>query len=244
MSENIKQFELNTEKFAGPMDLLLSLIEDKKMEITEVSLAQVTDEFLKHIGDIKQTAPGILADFLVIAARLLLIKSRALLPTLELNPEDQEDIETFTKRLEIYKIFKDASKNLKNLFCQNQLFGREFLLDQNPIFYPPEKLTVEDLHKAFQGIWEEFQKLEEATTVEKIQKIVKIEEKIQDILKLMTIGINSSFSKMVDKKEKIDIIISFLAILHMFKDRLVAIEQEKEFGEISLSLCQNNNNGN
>lgn len=242
MPENTEQFKLNTEKFAGPMDLLLSLIEDKKMEITEVSLAQVTDEFLKHIGDIKQTAPGILADFLVIAAKLLLIKSRALLPTLELNKEDQEDIESFTKRLEIYKIFKEASKNLKNIFCQNQLFGREFLLDQNPIFYPPEKLTAEDLHKAFQNIWDEFQKLEEATTVEKIQKIVKIEEKIQDILKMMSGGINTSFSKMVDKKEKIDVIINFLAILHMFKDRLIAVEQDNEFGEINLSLYQNNGN--
>ena len=242
MPDHVEQFKLNTEKFAGPMDLLLSLIEDKKMEITEVSLAQVTDEFLKHIGDIKQTAPGILADFLVIAAKLLLIKSRALLPTLELNKEDQEDIESFTKRLEIYKIFKEASKNLKNLFCQNQLFGREFLLDQNPIFYPPEKLTVEDLHKAFQSVWDEFQKLEEATTVEKIQKIVKIEEKIQDILKMMSGGINTSFSKMVDKKEKIDIIINFLAILHMFKDRLIAVEQDNEFGEINLSLYQNNGN--
>lgn len=242
MPENLEQFKLNTEKFAGPMDLLLSLIEDKKMEITEVSLAQVTDEFLKHIGDIKQTAPGILADFLVIAAKLLLIKSRALLPTLELNKEDQEDIESFTKRLEIYKIFKEASKNLKNIFCQKQLFSREFLLDQNPIFYPPEKLTAEDLHKAFQSIWDEFQKLEEATTVEKIRKIVKIEEKIQDILKMMSGGINTSFSKMIDKKEKIDIIINFLAILHMFKDKLIAIEQDNEFGEINLSLYQNNGN--
>ena len=242
MPKNTEQFKLNTEKFAGPMDLLLSLIEGKKMEITEVSLAQVTDEFLKHIGDIKQTAPNILADFLVIAAKLLLIKSRALLPTLELNKEDQEDIESFTKRLEIYKIFKEASKNLKTIFCQNQLFGREFLLDQNPIFYPPEKLTVEDLHEAFQSIWDEFQKLEEATTVEKIRKIVKIEEKIQDILKMMGNGINTSFSKMIDKKEKIDIIINFLAILHMFKDKLIAIEQDNEFGEINLSLYQNNGN--
>jgi len=244
MSENLKKFELNTEKFAGPMDLLLSLIEDKKMEITEVSLAQVTDDFLKHIGDIKQTAPAILADFLVIAAKLLLIKSRALLPTLELSPEDQEDIEDFTKRLEIYKIFKEASKNLKNIFCQNPLYSREFLLDQNPIFYPPHDLTAEKLQKAFQSIWEEFQKLEEVTTVEKIQKIVKIEEKIKDILNMLSDGVNSYFSKMIDKKEKIEVIISFLAILHMFKDKIIALDQESEFGEIAISLKpQINQNG-
>lgn len=244
MSQKLEQFKLNTEKFAGPMDLLLSLIEDKKMEITEVSLAHVTDDFLKYIGDIKQAASGILADFLVIAAKLLLIKSRALLPTLELSAEDQEDIEDFTKRLEIYKIFKEASKNIKNIFCQTPLYSREFLLDQNPIFYPPKDLTAKDLQKAFQSIWEEFSKLEEATTVEKIQKIVKIEEKIKDILTMLSVGVNNCFSKMVDKKEKIDVIISFLAILHMFKDKVIALEQTDEFGEITINLkTETNQNG-
>ena len=109
-------------------------------------------------------------------------------------------------------------------------------MDQNPIFYPPQDLTAEDLQKAFQGIWEEFQKLEEATTVEKIQKIVKIEEKIKDILNMLSGGVNSYFSKMIDKKEKIDVIISFLAILHMFKDKIIALEQTDEFGEITINL--------
>ena len=108
------QLEINQEKFNGPLDVLLSLIEERKMEITDISLANVTDAFLKYVGDLKQTAPEILADFLVIAARLILIKSKSLLPTLELSSEEEKDINDLKKHLEIYRLFKEASQNIKD----------------------------------------------------------------------------------------------------------------------------------
>jgi len=231
-----KTFEIKQEKFSGPLDLLLSLIEEKKLEITEISLAKVTDEFLKYVGDIKKVSPGILADFIVIAAKLLLIKSRALLPTLELSSEEEAEIQDLTKRLEIYRLFKEASQNLKNLYMTQPLFSREFLFNQTPIFYPPKNLSLNDLREAFQKIWEEFQKLGEEVSIEKIKKIVKIEEKIKDILRLLTKKSNLAFGQAIKKSEKIEIIITFLAILEMFKERMIIIEQEEAFGEITLVL--------
>ncbi len=235
-ASDLKTFQIQQEKFAGPLDLLLGLIEEKKLEITEISLAQVTDEFLKHIGDIKQVDPGILADFIVVAAKLLLIKSRALLPTLELSGEEEAEIADLTKRLEIYKLFKEASQNLKKIYLKQPLFSREFLFSQTPIFYPPQNLSIEDIQKAFQKIWEEFQKLGEEISVEKIKKIVKIEEKIKDILNILSKNSNLMFKSAVKKSEKIEVIITFLAILHMFKEKMIAIEQEEEFGEINVIL--------
>ncbi|MDP2856196.1 MAG: segregation/condensation protein A [bacterium] len=235
-NSELKTFQIQQEKFAGPLDLLLSLIEEKKLEITEISLAQVTDDFLKHIGDIKQANAGTLADFIVVAAKLLLIKSRALLPTLELSGEEEAEIGDLTKRLEIYKLFKEASQNLKKIYLRQPLFSREFLFNQTPIFYPPQNLSVVDIQKAFQKIWEEFQKLGEEISVEKIKKIVKIEEKIKDILNILNQNSNLMFKNAVKKSEKIDVIVTFLAILHMFKEKMIIIEQKQEFGEISLTL--------
>ena len=234
--KNPKTFEIKQEKFSGPLDLLWNLIEDKKLEITEISLAKVTDDFLKYVGDLKQVSAGVLADFLVVAARLLLIKSRALLPTLELTTEEEAEIQDLTLRLEIYRLFKEASQNIETLYLKTPLFSREFLFNQTPIFYPPPNLSVEDLKKAFQAIWEEFQKLDEEVSIEKIKKIVKIEEKIKEILRILTRKTNLAFNKVVKKSEKIEIIISFLAILEMCKDKIIIIEQEEEFGEITLVL--------
>jgi len=235
-NSELKTFQIQQEKFAGPLDLLLNLIEEKKLEITEISLAQVTDAFLKHVGDIKQANAGILADFIVVAAKLLLIKSRALLPTLELSGEEETEIEDLTRRLEIYKLFKEADQNLKKMYFRQPLFSREFLFNQTPLFYPPQNLSLADIQKAFQKIWGEFQKLGEEISVEKIKKIVKIEEKIKYILNILNKSSNLMFKNAVKKSEKIEVIITFLAILHMFKEKMIVIEQEQEFGEISLSL--------
>lgn len=234
----LKSFEIKQEKFNGPLDLLLSLIEEKRLEITEVSLASVTDAFLTHLGDIKQAQSSVLADFLVVAAKLLLIKSKALLPTMELTQEEQEDVQDLTKRLEIYRLFKEAGQTLKKMYTKQILFSREFLLDQSPVFYPPQDLSIEDLKNAFAEIWTEFQKLNEEVSIEKIKKIVKIEEKIKHILELMNRNTTMMFNKVVTKSEKIEIIISFLAILQMFKEKMILVEQESEFGEIKLSLHQ------
>jgi len=236
INQPAKTFEIKQEKFSGPLDLLLSLIEEKRLEITEISLAKVTDEFLKYVGDIKKASPGVLADFIVIAAKLLLIKSRALLPTLELSSGEEAEIQDLTKRLEIYRLFKEASQNLNNLYMTRPLFSREFLFNQMPIFYPPKNLSLNDLREAFQKIWEEFQRLGEEVSIEKIKKIVKIEEKIKDILRLLAKKSNLAFGRAVKKSEKIEIIITFLAILEMFKERMIIIEQEEVFGEITLVL--------
>jgi segregation and condensation protein A len=236
INQPAKTFEIKQEKFSGPLDLLLSLIEEKRLEITEISLAKVTDEFLKYVGDIKKASPGVLADFIVIAAKLLLIKSRALLPTLELSSGEEAEIQDLTKRLEIYRLFKEASQNLNNLYMTRPLFSREFLFNQMPIFYPPKNLSLNDLREAFQKIWEEFQRLGEEVSIEKIKKIVKIEEKIKDILRLLAKKSNLAFGRAVKKSEKIEIIITFLAILEMFKERMIIIEQEEAFGEITLVL--------
>ncbi len=229
------QLEINQEKFNGPLNVLLSLIEERKMEITDISLANVTDAFLKYVGDLKQTAPEVLADFLVIAARLILIKSKSLLPTLELSNEEEKDINELKERLEIYRLFKEASQNIKEQYQKNSTFSKEFLFNQTPIFYPPENFNYNLLYESFKKIWEEFNNLDE-TSIEKIKKVIKIEEQIKYLLNILNKTTSSEFNQLVSKKEKIEIVVSFLAILQMFKDQTIIIEQEETFGEIKIAL--------
>lgn len=236
---HLQNLEIKQEKFSGPLDVLLNLIEERKMEITEVSLANVTDAFLKYVGDLKQVAPEILADFLVVAAKLILIKSKSLLPTLELSSEEEAEIKDLTQRLEIYRLFKQASQYIKSLYTQNPLIGREFLLNQTPIFYPPENFQIEWLVKSFEKIWTEFSSLGESV-VEKVKKVIKIEEKINHLLKILNQNTQSTFNKLISKREKIEIIVTFLALLQMFKEQLIILEQDGDFGEIKISLISKN----
>ena len=121
-------YELKLEQFSGPIEKLLELIEEKKLEITQLSLAQVTADFLVYLATIEELAPGILADFLVVASRLLLIKSKALLPNLILDQEEEQEIRDLEERLKIYREFKAARNYLKNLWQEQPLvFSRELL---------------------------------------------------------------------------------------------------------------------
>src|SRR5262245_24863161 len=105
-------YEVRLEQYSGPLDKLLELIEEKKLEPTQVSLAAVTADFISYVEKLEQEKdvdPGVLADFVVVAARLLVIKSKVLLPGLELTEEEKVDIADLENRLKIYQEFKLAS---------------------------------------------------------------------------------------------------------------------------------------
>lgn len=231
----LKSFQINQEKYAGPLDALLSLIEGKKMEITDIALAKITDDFLSFLGDIKMAEPIILADFLTVAARLLQIKSKAILPSLEIGKEEEMEIADFKERLEIYRRFREAAKNIKESYLKNQLFSREFLASRQPVFCPPPDLSAEKLSLVFAKIWSDFQSFQEEIQVEKIVKIVKIEEKIKEILDILSKNSTLSFNSLGQKADKSGLIAGFLAILQLFKDQKIIIEQKELFGEIQVS---------
>ena len=117
------QFKL--EQFEGPLDLLLQLIEDQKLEITNISLAQVTDQYIQYLNHAHDLRPEDLADFLVVAAKLLYLKSRALLPALRLD-EEEADAGELEKQLKIYKEYLDASKKIEQMIKAGHFaFARE-----------------------------------------------------------------------------------------------------------------------
>jgi segregation and condensation protein A len=228
-------YRVKIEQFEGPLDLLLSLIEEQKLDIVKLSLATVTDQYLEHIKNNQEIHLENLSDFLSVAAKLILIKSKALLPLLKLTAEEEEEIEDLTEKLKEYKKFKEVSLKIGRMDKLRKIsISREGYWGIKSFFYPPADLGVFDLKKHFQLILAEIplvEKLEE----ELVKEVITLEEKISDLQRFLTEKIETSFSEIVSNvSEKVEVIISFLAMLEMVKQRMIWVEQGNLFSEIKL----------
>ena len=176
-------YTVKIKKFDGPLDLLLRLIEDKKLEITEISLAEVTDQFLEYLENCQSINISLLADFLVIASRLILIKSKALLPTIELTESEEENIENLKRQLQEYKKFKELAKLLGRAARKNYIsYSRPAYLNFKTIFYPPNNIGKKDIYKSFSRFLSKLPEPEKITQ-KVISKVISLEEKIKQIKK-------------------------------------------------------------
>jgi len=229
--------KIKVEEFEGPLDLLLQLIEDQKLEITKVSLAQVTEQYIQILNQSAQNQikASELADFLVVAARLLLIKSRALLPFLEWGDEEDEE-EDLTKQLKIYKEYLEASKVVQALISKKQFsFSRAKLLtDKEVEFAPPPKLVKDKLAKTFEEIIKALDPFLNLPT-EVVKKTINIQEKITQLRKKIFKQANTKFSDILkEAKDKTEVIVSFLALLELIKQKTVVVKQSEIFDDIEI----------
>jgi segregation and condensation protein A len=230
--------DFKLEQFEGPLGLLLSLIEKEEMDITHVSLARVADQYIDFIKSQENIDPDEMADFLVVAAKLLLIKSKALLPFL--YPEEEQEIEEFQEQLRMYKEFLEASKKIEKMIGRKKfMFAREFnrqaILQNIKLFSPPRNMTKEMVEMVFNDILGRLitpEKLEE----EKLERKISIEEKILHIQQSLVQRIKTSFSSLLNgTKSKTEIIVSFLAMLELVKQREIVAEQDELFEEILIN---------
>ncbi len=228
--------EIKIEKFQGPLDVLLQLIEQEKLDITEVSLAQVTDQYIKYLQTVTALNPDEVADFLVIASKLLLIKSRVLLPMLQLGGEEEErDLE---RQLKIYKEFLEASKTINKMWHANKvLFGREksVVIKAEVVFTEPKGVTVETLKDVWQLV---LKKLEPIIKLPQVimEKAISINQKIQDLKnRILAKAHLNWYTFIADAKDKTEVIVSFLALLELVKQREIIVKQAELFQDIIIS---------
>ena len=229
-------YTVKLKEFQGPLDLLLQLTEEKKLDIIEISLAKVTDQYLTHLKNLENISLEDLVNFLVIASRLILIKSRMLLPSLELTEEEEEDIEALKRQLEEYKKFKDLARGIEEIAKnKNIAYSREKCHGIPTIFYPPKNVGLEDLRITFKKILEEIAILEKKLPEESLKLKISIEEKIRKIREELSKRIQTTFQDITKKTEsRIDMIISFLALLELIKQQAISAEQNNLYGEIKV----------
>lgn len=230
-------YQVKLEKFEGPLELLLELIEKEKLSITELNLAHVADQYLDYIRDNQNIHLENLADFLSVAAKLILIKSRALLPILKFSEEEEEEIEDLAHQLAEYKKFKEISAKIGKLAMENRVcFSRLPYQGIRSVFYPPEGINAYDLKKYFQKVLSEIPVVS-VLQEEIVGEIITLEERISDLEIALRNKIETCFSELVSQaKDKVDVIISFLAMLEMVKQRIIHVEQKELFQDIKLSM--------
>ncbi len=238
------QIKLEKNQFDGPLDLLLSLIEDKKLKITEIALAEVTEQFLAHVRSLEAASPVVLADFLAVAAKLLVIKSRAILPELISSVEDEIDpARDLEGQLVLYKQFKDLAKGLKKLSdSPTTSFLRSAVFSERVSFFPDSTVTPPLLRDALSRIMQNLADLEELPKA-RIREAISIQDKISHLQNVLSEKIETSLSHLLSKaKTKHEAIVTFLALLELIKQRILSVEQETAFADVTIRRIEMQDN--
>lgn len=227
--------QIKTEQFEGPLDLLLSLIEEQQLDITQIALARVTEQFLSYIKELKELNPTVLADYLAIAAKLLVIKSKAILPSLELEPEEELSALDLTEKLLLYKQFREVAGYLKKLDGNGkQSFTRNLVFSQRISFLPDPEISAVNLQTAILQILQGLKELDNLPQA-KIKEAISIQEKIDQLQLLLTNTIETKLSTLIaETKNKPEAIITFLALLELTKQKILTVEQEALFTDITI----------
>jgi segregation and condensation protein A len=225
--------QTKVQQFEGPLDLLLSLIEQRQLDITTIALAEVTEQFLAYLKQLEKIDPTVLADYLSIAAKLLVIKSKAILPTLELEPEEEDAGFDLEGRLILYKQFKEAAKYFKKLDNKRrQGFLRSVTFEQRINFYPDPTVSSKELHGAILKVLSGLKELDNLPKA-KLKEAISIQEKIDHLRNILGGKIETRLSDLIrTAKNKGEVIVTFLALLELIKQKIFVADQETLFAEV------------
>jgi len=253
-------FIVKQEHFEGPLDLLLTLIEKRKLFVNDIALAKVTDDFIEHIRAFDNGSGGYghfpLADsanFILIASTLLLIKSKSLLPALDLTTEEEQSMHDLETRLKIYKEIKSVGVRA--------LFGKEMIFQPSqsglrsssgvrslvPIFSPDPSMTIGSIVAAIGNLIRALPK-KELLPKAVVQKVISLEEMIVHLTERVTKSLKMSFREFAKNnskngtnaggtnvhENKVNIIVSFLAMLELVKQGIIRVTQEQPGDDINM----------
>ena len=227
-------YQIKLEQFEGPLDLLLSLIEKRKLFINEISLAKIADAYMEHIRRFEHFPLADTAHFILVASTLVLIKSRSLLPNLTLTQEEEGSIAHLEDRLKQYSRIKELSEHIKKCFGKTPIFlGTPQPL--TPVFMPDQSMTLAALAQAVREV---IQNIPQKNTLPHttVKKVISLEEMIDRLTTRITQSLKMSFKDFSnrDRGEKVEVIVSFLALLELVKQGIVAAHQENHNADITM----------
>ncbi len=241
-----ENYSVVTEAFEGPLDLLLHLIESRKMHISDVSLSKITDDYINYLDKLEKFSIKSSADFILTASVLMLIKSKSLLPELNLTLEEEQSIEELENRLKEYQRIKKLSINIENNFGKKIIFARQSDKRIKVIFSPDENIKKENLLSLIKEVLRQVpQKILSPKAI--VDKIISLEEVINNLSERIQNSLKMSFkeysglnSSNFSKEKKINIVVSFLAMLELVKQGVIKVKQENQFGDIDMNTQQLN----
>ncbi len=226
-------FSIKTSSYEGPFEILLDLIETRKLLVNDLALASITEDFVQHVRKQATFPVEETANFIQIAATLLLIKSKSLIPDLALTDEETADVEDLKRRLEAYEKVREAAREL------SRIFGKAVMVpagERAPevTFAPSRDLSKNALAEAFARILAAREAIEELPTA-RVKPLVTIEEMMDRLAKRVQSTMTLSFKEFAGGiKEKVEVIVSFLALLELVKQGAIAAEQYDIHGDIRI----------
>ncbi len=237
----MSMLSVRTEVFEGPLDLLLHLIERNDLDITAISLVQVTDQYIALLRGGESIDLRALAEFVAVGAKLLFLKSRALLPrTPEQVAEDeheaQEIAEDLTAQLEEYRAFKGAASYLRELDdASHRSFTR---VAPVPAEWLPSGLEKVTLRKLMNTLAKALERLPLEAEPERMERVlINLAERRETVLRLIRLRGSASFVALIaDCRSRLEAIVTFLAVLDLLKTEDLVAEQTEAFAEINLRL--------
>ena len=235
------EYALNIDSFQGPLDLLLHLIKESKMDIFDLKIEEITNQYLDYINKMEEMNLNIASSYLVMSAELLEIKSKMLLPQ---HNDDNEEIEedpreSLVNRLIEYQRYKDLTSEFKNLEEERQMIYtkmpeniKEYLGEDQVI--NGGEVTLDDLLLAFQKFLER-QKLKQPLNTKVTSKEISVEYRRKSIKKILKAKKRVNFTELFDVVTREYVVVTFLAILEMARAKELLIRQENNFDEI---ICE------
>jgi len=227
-------FSIKTDSYEGPFEIVLDLIEARKLLVNDLALANITEEYIAHVRAQETFPVEETANFIQIAATLLLIKSKSLIPDLILSDEENADVEDLKRRLAAYEKVREATRELA------RVYGKAVMVpagERPPevVFAPSRDLSTGALAEALARVLAAREAVEELPEA-RVKPMVTIEEMMDQLAKRVQSAVTLSFKDFAgSQKEKVEVIVSFLALLELVKQGAVAAEQHDTYGDIRIS---------
>jgi segregation and condensation protein A len=232
----VEGYRVSTPVYEGPLDLLLRLIEDAQLDITTLALAQVTDQYLSYLSNLEIHDADEVSAFLVIASRLILIKSNSLLPRPPIiEHEEKDDSESLALQLIRYRRFKQIAA----WFQAREEAGLHSYLRVAPLPIKVDAkldltgITIIDLKEAARSIFQGKPNLEDLSRVVSLPRIT-LRQKIQMIILKLKLSNSISFKSILNSGSRQEVVVTFLAVLELIKRHFIQAQQESLFGDIEV----------
>ncbi|MBE6150835.1 MAG: segregation/condensation protein A [Firmicutes bacterium] len=232
------EYALNIDSFQGPLDLLLHLIKEAKMDIFDLKIEEITNQYLAYINKMEEMNLDIASSYLVMSAELLEIKSKMLLPKHNNDDEIEEEDprEELVNKLIEYQRYKDLTSSFKDLEVERHMIYTKLpenikeYVDENQVVNGGE-VTLDDLVDAFKKFLER-QKLNQPLNTKVTSKEITVEHRRRSIKKILLSKKKVNFMELFDIINKEYVVVTFLAVLEMAKAKELIIRQENNFDEI------------
>ncbi|MFT5359710.1 MAG: segregation and condensation protein A [Candidatus Paceibacteria bacterium] len=237
------KYQIVTEAFEGPFDLLLHLIDKRKLFINDLSLAEVTADYISYMREQGSGSITDLSSFISVASTLILIKSKSLLPKLELSNDEEEDVSSLKRRLELYQLFQSISVDIARSFGRKVIYPQGETKRSNIVFSPDEQITIDAMLAVAGDVLSAVPAAKEKLPEISISKVMSIDQMITGLTERISSSLSMSFKDFSDTKgkydtpreERIHVIVSFLAVLEMAREGILSLVQENHFDDITIN---------